>query len=194
MHVIGLFEDDGAERLVGEVELGHVDVHELEPGLRQPLDRLLDSSPHIWTDIRILELALQNPQTRSPSTGRRRIARPASTPRRVAVCSTVRVSVPTWLHVGASGKTPVDWHQAERRLEADDAAVRGGDADRAARVRAKGEVTDAGGDKCRGAAAGTPGRAARVERVERHPVGRVDAAGRVLQQVRLAEKLCPRHS
>ena len=93
MHVVGLFEDDGAERLVGEVELGHVDVDELEPGLRQPLDRLLDPSPHLRTNIRILELAPQHAHAQ-PVTGRG-TGRPASTPSSVAVCSTVRVSVPT---------------------------------------------------------------------------------------------------
>ncbi len=57
MHVVGLLEDDGAERLVGEVELRHVDVDELEAARRQPVERLLDPGPDLGAKVGIFELA-----------------------------------------------------------------------------------------------------------------------------------------
>ena len=163
------------------------------PARRQPLERLLDSSPHLWTNIRILELPPQHahPQPVDRSEANRSTGEHAQEGRRLLDRPRQRAHV---IARGREREDPVDRHEPERGLEADDAAVRGGDANRAARVRAEGVVADAGGDECRRAAARTPRRAARVERVERHPVGRVDAAGRVLQQVRLAEKLGPRRS
>ena len=58
-------------------------------------------------------------------------------------------------------------HGAERRLEADDAAERGRDADRAAAVAAERQRARAGGDRDRGAAGGAARRPRRVVRVVR---------------------------
>ena len=96
MDVLGLLEDDGAERVVGEVELGDVDVDELEPGRGQPLEsppRREPARPDVQSGSSSWR---RRTPTRSPlHRVAGRIARPASTPRSVAVCSTVRVSVPT---------------------------------------------------------------------------------------------------
>ena len=79
---------------------------------------------------------------------------------------------------------PVRRHQAVGRLEADDAAVGGGDADRAAGVGADRQVADAGGDqrgRPAGRAARGPGRIARVAGVADV---RVREAGGELQALR----------
>ncbi len=60
VNVVGLFEDDGTERVVDQLELGDVDVHELEAGAGQALERLVDTSSHAWTHVRILELPPQH--------------------------------------------------------------------------------------------------------------------------------------
>ena len=68
VHVVGLLEDDGAERVVGEVELGHVDVDELEPGARQPLERLARLEPAPQDEHPDPRAAAATRPIRSPST------------------------------------------------------------------------------------------------------------------------------
>ena len=84
---------------------------------------------------------------------------------------------------------PVERYEPRRRLESDDAAVGGRDPDRAAGVGAERTVAHARRDECGRAAARPARRSALVPRVERHPVRRIHASGRVLEQVRLAEEL-----
>ncbi len=78
-------------------------------------------------------------------------------------------------------------HRSRRRFHADDAAVGGRDADGAAAVGADRLGADAGPNERCGAARRAAGGPAGVVRIERHAVGRVDAARAVLQQIRLAE-------
>ena len=145
----------GAERVVGQLELGDVDVHELEAGAGQALERLVDASPHARTHIRILELPPQHadPQPVDRVQANRSAGEDAEEGRRLLDRPRQRA------HVVARRREredAVDGHETERRLEPDDAAVRGGDANRATRVRAEREVADAGGDERRRAAARAP--------------------------------------
>ena len=74
-----------------------------------------------------------------------RRARRAARPRR----PTVRASGPTWSQRRREREDALDGHEPVRRLQADDAAVGGRDADRAARVGAEREVAHAGADERR---------------------------------------------
>ena len=126
---------------------------------------------------------------RSPSTGRWVTDVLAITASNAAVCSTVRVSVPTVSACRRQREDRIDRNEPERRLEPDDAAVGGRDPDRAAGVAAERVVAHACRDECGRAAARSARRSRLVLRVERHAVRRVHASGRVLEQVRLAEEL-----
>ena len=183
-------EDDRAERVVDEVELGDVDVDELEAGRAEPLDRLLEHAvAHGRHEVGVVELAAAGRRRAAPSTGRssyRRAREHAEERRRLRDRARERADVVARLR---EREHAVDRDEAERRLEADDAAVRGRDPDRAAGVGAEREVAHARRDERGRAAARAARRAALVARVERHPVGRVDAPGRVLEQVRLAQEL-----
>jgi hypothetical protein len=93
----------------------------------------------------------------------------------------------------------VERHEAERRLEPDDAAARGGDADRPAGVGAERGIGEAGGERGGRAAAGAARRPAGCDRVRDRPVMRVlrgDAIGELVQvrlaDVREARRLEPR--
>ena len=193
MDVVGLLEDDRAERVVGQLELRDVDVDELEAGAGQALERLGDAGSHARTHVRILELSPQHadPQPVDRVQANRSVGEHAEKGRRLLDRARQRA------HVVAGRRErehPLDGYETERRLESDDAAVRSRDANRATRVRAERQVADAGGDERRRAAARAPRRPAAVKRVEGHAVRRIDAARGVFEQVRLAKQLGTGHA
>ena len=186
-----LVEDDCAERLVGDVELVDVDFADVEPEAaparrRHPGRR--SCTP--WRRPGSARWRASTP-TRTPSTGSIGQGRPEMTASSSAAPAAVRASGPTWSSVGESSNTPSTGHEPVRRLQSDDAAVRGRDADRAARVGAQGEVAHAGADERRRAARRTARRPAGVPRVERHAVGRVDAPAAYSSRLVLQKRSAP---
>ena len=106
MDVPRLPEHDRAERLVDEVELGHVDVDELEAGRAELLDRL-DARGRARAGTRSGSSSWRAQHAEPQPGDRAQLVRPAGEHgEQRAVCATVRVSVPTWSHVGESGNTP----------------------------------------------------------------------------------------
>ncbi len=188
MHVPGLAQDDRAERLVDEVELGHVDVDELEAGVRERVDRLAHARRHARGEVGVVDLSPEHADACAADVAQRdRLpAEHAEERRRLLDRRGQRPDV-----VAARGEREdaLERDEPVGRLEADDPAVGGGDADRAAGVGAERVVGHARGDERGRAGARAAGGAARIERVEGHPERGVDAAGGVLEQVRLAEQV-----
>ena len=145
----------GTERVVDQLELGDVDVDELEAGAGEALERLGDTSSHARMHVRILELPPQHadPQSVDRVKANRSACEDAEEPRRLLDRARQRADV---VARRREREDAVDGHETERRLEPDDAAVRGRDPDRATRVRAEREVADAGGDERGRAAARAP--------------------------------------
>ena len=97
------------------------------------------------------------------------------------------------VEAGGERKTAVDRDEPVRRLEADDAAAGGGDADRAAGVGSQGRVGEPGRERRSRAsrrAAGDPSRCDRVRDSAEVRVLRRDAV-RELVQIRLADVRVP---
>ncbi len=164
-------------------------------GLGQAVHRAADRGPHLVGNRGVGQLPGQHPDRERPGRGGRRGRREVGDdPQEVGGALDGGGQGAGVVAAGGQREHAVHRDQPVAGLEADDAAVGGRDADRAAGVRADRQVADARGNQGGGPARRAARGAGRVARVAGVPDLRVGEAGRVLQALGGGEDLgagCP---